>query len=86
MWSFGTDEKKKIYNVKEEIIIAAKYYERKYKVYPDTCFLNVNAECDIVIENDEYKINVSKYKWILDKCLMIGTEKETETLERIFLE
>jgi hypothetical protein len=79
MYSYAFEnDKKKAYDVKAEVITAARYYEKKNGIYPDTCFLNIEAECDAVVEDGERKINISKYKWILDKCLMIGTEKEHE--------
>lgn len=79
MFYYGTEDKKRIYDVVDEIHQAFLAFSKKAGYPPDTCILSIDSpEVDRVLNFDGHDVHIHKARYILPKNLWIGRESDEE--------
>ena len=82
LWSFA-EEKKKEYDIAEEVHKAWSYFNKKYTVIADTCYISIGAEkVDDILIFDESNVKIYRDRLIMSKCLWIGKDDAKELVIR----
>ena len=80
LWTFSEDKKKE-YDIVEEIHKAYTYYNQKYSPMADTCVVSPDTQkMERVLDFDGNKVNIIRDSLIASKCLWIGNENAKEIL------
>jgi hypothetical protein len=78
MWSFAEDKKKE-YDIAEEVRKAWVYFNKKYSVVADTCFISPSSgSLEDVLNFDGTEVKIRYDRLIMPKCLWIGNEDAKE--------
>jgi hypothetical protein len=80
LWSYS-ELKKEEYDIVEEVRKAWIYFNKKYSVVADTCYLSIGSEkVEDILDFNGNKVNIRHDRLIMPKCLWIGNEDAKELI------